>query len=242
MPRWWASSCSTVIRTSASSSPGPGSPPRAAGGRARSGSGRGEVGAVLGARHALVQAVHRVPRLEAVLAELLGRRLVLDDDRDLARAPPGTARGSRRARGPRAARTRRARAADRARSTMASRAGASAIAAIVATAGTIRRVKVVQTDRHRAHDPKVETYLGVPVPANEVPERAEMIRAALAADGGFELVEPTEHGEDADPRRPRPGPAPVPRGGLAGGRARSAIDREFLVADTYPIARACSRA
>ena len=45
-------------------------------------------------------------------------------------------------------------------------------------------MKVVHTDRHRSHDPKVETYLGLPMPANEVPERAEVIRDALAADGG----------------------------------------------------------
>ena len=81
---------------------------------------------------------------------------------------------------------------------------------------TIRAMQVVHTERHRAHDPQVETYLGVPVPANEVPARADAIRDALPADGGFELVAPTEHGADADPRRPRPGPPALPRGGLAG--------------------------
>ena len=34
------------------------------------------------------------------------------------------------------------------------------------------------------------------MPANEVAERAERIRTALEADGGFALTEPTEHGED----------------------------------------------
>ena len=28
-------------------------------------------------------------------------------------------------------------------------------------------MKVVHTEHHRGHDPKVETYLGVPVPACE---------------------------------------------------------------------------
>ena len=57
-------------------------------------------------------------------------------------------------------------------------------------------MKVVHTDRHRGHDPQVETYLGVPVPACEVVQRAEIIRDALVADGGFELLEPTEHGTE----------------------------------------------
>ena len=37
--------------------------------------------------------------------------------------------------------------------------------------------------------------MGLPVPANEVAERAERIRIALEADGGFSMREPTEHGE-----------------------------------------------
>ena len=94
-------------------------------------------------------------------------------------------------------------------------------------------MQFVHTDRHRGHDPKVETYLGVPVPANEVPARAGAIVAALAADGGFEMVAPTDHGtapilavhdaalvrflEEAWPET-----------------VRQSIDREFLVADTYP--------
>jgi acetoin utilization deacetylase AcuC-like enzyme len=94
-------------------------------------------------------------------------------------------------------------------------------------------VKVVHTERHRGHDPKVETYLGLPVPANEVPSRAEAIIAAVTAEGGFEVVGPTEHGT-----------APilaVHDGGLLHfleeawpETERQRIDREFLVADTYP--------
>jgi acetoin utilization deacetylase AcuC-like enzyme len=57
-------------------------------------------------------------------------------------------------------------------------------------------MRVVYTPLHLGHDVVTETVLGQPIPANEVPERAERIRAALLADGGFELLEPTEHGPD----------------------------------------------
>src|SRR5262245_5858756 len=106
-------------------------------------------------------------------------------------------------------------------------------AARPATADTLHGMKVVHTERHRAHDPKHETYLGVPVPAWEVPARADSIIAALRADDDFEIVEPTEHGT-----------APITTVHDPGlGRflevawqevQRQQIDREFLVADTYP--------
>ncbi|MBI2776290.1 MAG: histone deacetylase family protein [Chloroflexi bacterium] len=95
-------------------------------------------------------------------------------------------------------------------------------------------MKVVYTPRHLVHDVTYETYLGVQVPANEVAERAERIRAALEADGGSELVEPTEHGE-----------APILAVHDAGlvrfvGEAWAAARREnlgrtALIADTYPV-------
>jgi acetoin utilization deacetylase AcuC-like enzyme len=94
-------------------------------------------------------------------------------------------------------------------------------------------MKVVHTERHRQHDPKVETYLGIPVPANEVPARADAIRDALASDAGFETVEPVGHGAGPILAVHDPGlvrfleeawPAVV----------EQRIDREFLVADTYP--------
>ena len=56
-------------------------------------------------------------------------------------------------------------------------------------------MQVVYTPAHLGHDITTETFMGLPVPANEVAERAERIRAALDADGGFAFVEPTEHGE-----------------------------------------------
>jgi acetoin utilization deacetylase AcuC-like enzyme len=94
-------------------------------------------------------------------------------------------------------------------------------------------VQVIHSERHRAHAPKVETYLGVPLPANEVPARADAILAALRADGGFDVVEPAEHGPDPIHAVHDPGlvrfleeawPAAVQQN----------IERDFLVADTYP--------
>ncbi len=94
-------------------------------------------------------------------------------------------------------------------------------------------MQVVHSEHHRSHAPTVETYLGVPLPANEVPARADSILDALRADGGFDIVEPTAHGA-----------APIlavhDRGLVQfleeawSESERQKIDRDFLVADTYP--------
>src|SRR5215210_4840471 len=42
---------------------------------------------------------------------------------------------------------------------------------------------VVWSDRHRLHDPEAEIWLGVSLPAAELPERADRIREALEARG-----------------------------------------------------------
>jgi acetoin utilization deacetylase AcuC-like enzyme len=97
----------------------------------------------------------------------------------------------------------------------------------------MRAVKAVYSEHHRAHDPVDEVYLGVAIPANEVVQRAGIIRGALLADGGFELVDPTEHGE-------LPILAVHDRGLLRfleqawGEVRRQAIGRQSLVADSYP--------
>ena len=57
-------------------------------------------------------------------------------------------------------------------------------------------MQVVYTSAHLGHDISSETYMGTPIPANEVAERAERIRMTLEADGGFPFVDPTEHGMD----------------------------------------------
>ena len=94
-------------------------------------------------------------------------------------------------------------------------------------------MQVVYTPRHLAHDIDTETFMGVGVPANEVAERGERIRAALSADGGFEFVEPTDHGED--PITAVHDPAMVRFLEVAWSEVRAqAIPRAFLSADTYP--------
>lgn len=55
-------------------------------------------------------------------------------------------------------------------------------------------MRVVYDPRHRLHDPQREVQYGVPIPCYETPARAEAIRGALEADGGFEFTSPTEHG------------------------------------------------
>jgi acetoin utilization deacetylase AcuC-like enzyme len=94
-------------------------------------------------------------------------------------------------------------------------------------------MRAVYTSAHLAHDVTVETWMGMPVPANEVAERAERIRGALEADGGFTFAEPTEHGEAPitavhDPRLVR-----FLEEAWSKHRAQR-IPRPFLSADTYP--------
>jgi acetoin utilization deacetylase AcuC-like enzyme len=95
-------------------------------------------------------------------------------------------------------------------------------------------MKVVYTPRHLAHDVTHETYLGIAEPANEVAERAERIRGTLLADGGFELVEPTEHGIEPIHAVHDPGLVRFVEEAWAQAE-REKIDRTFLVADTYPV-------
>ena len=59
----------------------------------------------------------------------------------------------------------------------------------------MRRVKAVYSPSHLSHDVVHESTNGALYPGFEVAERAERIRTALSADGGFEIVLPTEHGE-----------------------------------------------
>jgi acetoin utilization deacetylase AcuC-like enzyme len=57
-------------------------------------------------------------------------------------------------------------------------------------------MRAVYSPRHRLHDPAHEIQYGVALPMMEVPARAEAIRAALEADGGFDLKDPVEHGRE----------------------------------------------
>jgi acetoin utilization deacetylase AcuC-like enzyme len=94
-------------------------------------------------------------------------------------------------------------------------------------------MQVVFSPAHLGHDITVETYMGMPVPANEVAERAERIRAALQADGGFQTVEPTEHGEAPITAVHDPGLIRFLEVAWSEMRAQGIV-RPFLSADTYP--------
>lgn len=96
------------------------------------------------------------------------------------------------------------------------------------------RMKVVYTPAHLAHDVTHETYLGVAIPANEVAERAERIRVALEADGGFQVVGPSEHGLEPILAVHDAGLIRFVETAWADAR-RQGIARSFLVADTYPV-------
>lgn len=57
-------------------------------------------------------------------------------------------------------------------------------------------IPLVWTEAHRLHDVREDTWVGVSLPADEVPERAETIRDALVEAGARE-VEAQEHPDDA---------------------------------------------
>ncbi len=59
-------------------------------------------------------------------------------------------------------------------------------------------MRFVYSPLHLQHDIRTQTVMGVQVDANEVAERAEVIRTALLADGGFELASPTDARRRAD--------------------------------------------
>ena len=94
-------------------------------------------------------------------------------------------------------------------------------------------MQVVYSPIHLAHDIVVETFMGMPVPANEVAERAERIRLALDADGGFPRIEPTEHGQDPITDVHDPGLVRFLSEAWSELRAQG-LPRPFLSADTYP--------
>jgi acetoin utilization deacetylase AcuC-like enzyme len=94
-------------------------------------------------------------------------------------------------------------------------------------------MQVVYSPRHLAHDIDTETYMGVGVPANEVAERAERIRSALEADGGFTFSAPTDHGEGPITAIHDPGLVRFLEAAWSELRAQN-VPRAFLSADTYP--------
>ena len=94
-------------------------------------------------------------------------------------------------------------------------------------------MRAVYTSAHLAHDITIETWMGMPIPANEVAERAERIRGALEADGGFTIESPTAHGEAPITAVHEPGLVRFLEEAWSKHRAQR-IPRAFLSADTYP--------
>ena len=94
-------------------------------------------------------------------------------------------------------------------------------------------MQVVYSPAHLGHDITVETSMGMSVPANEVAERVERIRIALAADGGFPVIGPTEHGEAPIMAVHDPGLVRFLEVAWSELRAQG-LGRAFLSADTYP--------
>ncbi len=97
-------------------------------------------------------------------------------------------------------------------------------------------MRVVYSPAHLAHDPVTETVTGAVIPANEVAERAERIRATLEADGGFTIQGPTEHGTEPILAVHDPGLLRYLEEAWPAARAQS-IGRPNLIADTYPTFR-----
>lgn len=97
-------------------------------------------------------------------------------------------------------------------------------------------MQVVHSPVHRAHDVTHETYMGEPIPAHEVVERAEIIRTALEADGGFTVIPPTMHGEAPIVAVHDPGLVRFLEEAWSALRG-DPVRRSYLVADTYPTFR-----
>lgn len=94
-------------------------------------------------------------------------------------------------------------------------------------------MQVVYTPGHLAHDITAETFMGEAIPAHEVAERAEIIRAALDADGGFERRGPAEHGDAPITAVHDPGLVRFLEVAWSETR-RQMLPRAYLAADTYP--------
>jgi acetoin utilization deacetylase AcuC-like enzyme len=97
-------------------------------------------------------------------------------------------------------------------------------------------VRVVYSPAHLAHDVVTETVMGAAIPANEVAERAERIRATLEADGGFPIEGPTEHGVEPILAVHDPGLVRFVDEAWREARAHG-VDRPNLIADTFPTFR-----
>ncbi len=94
---------------------------------------------------------------------------------------------------------------------------------------------------HLGHDITIETFMGRRSPRTRWQSGPRSSGARSRPTAAIELVAPTEHGEGADHRGPRSGPAPVPRGRLVRGPPPAARRSRSCRRTPTPTAR-CSRA
>jgi acetoin utilization deacetylase AcuC-like enzyme len=94
-------------------------------------------------------------------------------------------------------------------------------------------MRVVYSSEHLRHGPLHEYVDGAAIANYEVPDRAESIRRALEAAGGFELLQPTEHGEE--PIRAVHDPAMVDYLGSAWREWSTVEGAREIIPDTFPL-------
>ena len=96
-------------------------------------------------------------------------------------------------------------------------------------------MQVVYSPAHLGHDITVETFMGDADPGQRGRRaRRDGSGATLEADGGFEVVAPTEHGEAPITAVHDPGLVALPRGGLVRASARQRLDRAVPVGRHVP--------
>ena len=83
-------------------------------------------------------------------------------------------------------------------------------------------MRVVYTPSHLGHDITTETFMGQAIPANEVAERAEIIRPHARGGRRLRAGRPDRARRGPDHRGPRRGSRPLPRGRVARGPAPAA--------------------
>ena len=82
-------------------------------------------------------------------------------------------------------------------------------------------VPVTWSEQHRLHAPETAVWVGVPIPADELPARADLIRAELE-EAGASVVDAERHARRRAPRRPRSRARRLSPDGVAGlGRRRA---------------------
>ncbi len=97
-------------------------------------------------------------------------------------------------------------------------------------------MRVVYSPLHLGHDITTQVVMGKEIPADEVSERAERIRATLEADGGFELVPSEEHGVEPVTAVHDPGLVRFLEEAYAQMR-RDGVQRQSVIAEGFAVRR-----